>query len=59
MAYLVAGKILTSTEIKFEAAESKLSLLLKNNIMYVEKHSCEFQLCAYNHSGIKVIKVLK
>ena len=39
--YLVAGKILRSTEIKFEVAESELSLLLKNNIMHVEKHSCE------------------
>ena len=39
---LVAGKILRSTEIiKFEIAESELILLLKNNIMHVEKHSCE------------------
>ena len=41
VAYLVAGKILRSTEIKFEVAESELSLLLKNNIMLIEKHSCE------------------
>ena len=41
MAYLVAGKIVRSTEIKFEVAESELSLLLKNNVMHVEKHSCE------------------
>ena len=37
MVYLVAGKVLKSTEIKFEEAEGELSLLLKNNIMYVEK----------------------
>ena len=41
VAYLVAGKILRSTEIKFEVAESELSLLLKNNIMHVEKQRCE------------------
>ena len=29
MAYLVPGKILRSTEIKFEAVKSELSLLLK------------------------------
>ena len=33
MAYLVAGKILRNTEIKFEVAESKSSLLLKNKWM--------------------------
>ena len=36
MAYLVAGKILGSTEMKFEVGESKLSLLLKKQY-YVEK----------------------
>ena len=41
MAYLVAGKIASNTEIKFEVAESDLDLLLKNNAMHVEKHSCE------------------
>ena len=41
MAYLVAGKILRSTEIKLEAAKSELRLLVKNNIMYNEKHSRE------------------
>ena len=41
VAYLIAGKILRSAEIKFEIAESKSSLLLKNNIMHIEKHSCE------------------
>ena len=41
VAYLIAGKILGSTEIMFEIAESELSLLLKNYIMHVEKHSCE------------------
>ena len=35
MVYLIAGKILRSTEIKIEVAESELSLLLKNNIMHV------------------------
>ena len=59
VAYLMAGKMSRSTEIKFEVAESKLSLLLKNNIMHVEKHSCEYLLCTYNHSAIKVIKVLQ
>ena len=39
MAYLVATNILSSTEIKFEAAGSELRLLLKNNIIHVEKHS--------------------
>ena len=38
--YLIAGKILRSTEIKFEMTESELSLLLKNNVMHVE-NSCE------------------
>ena len=46
---VVAPKILRSTEIKFEVTESKLSLLLKLNIMHVEKHSCEQLLCTYNH----------
>ena len=41
---------------KFEVTESKLSLLLKHNIMHVEKHSCEQLLCTYKHSAIKVIK---
>ena len=39
--YLVAGKILRSTGIKFQVAESELSLLMKNNVMHVEKYSCE------------------
>ena len=47
------------TKIKFEVIESKLSLLLKHNIMRLEKHSCEQLLCTYNHSAIKVIKVSK
>ena len=38
---LKPGKILRSTEIKFEVAESKLSLLLNNNIMHVEKYNYE------------------
>ena len=59
MVSLVAGKILRSTEIRFEVTESKLSLLLKNNIMRVEKDNCEQLLCTYNHSAIKVIKVSK
>ena len=37
VAYLVAGKIIKNIEIKPEVTESKLSLLLKHNIMYVEK----------------------
>ena len=41
MAYLVAGKILRSTEIKSKLGQNESSLLLKNNVMYVEKHSCE------------------
>ena len=36
MAYLVVGKILRSTELNFELAESELSLFMKNNVMYVE-----------------------
>ena len=32
----VAGKIFRSTEIKLEVTESKLSLLLKHNIMHAE-----------------------
>ena len=40
-AYLVAGKISRRTEMKFEVADSKLSLLLKNEIMHIEKYSCE------------------
>ena len=54
---LVVGKMLRSTEIKFEVTESKLSLLLKHNIIHVEKHSCEQLLCTYNHSAIQIIKV--
>ena len=56
---LVAGKILRSTKIKSEVTESKLSLLLKHNIMLVKKRSCEQLRCTYNHSAIKVIKVSK
>ena len=41
MTYLIAGKILRSTEIWSEETESKLSLLLKNNMMHVVKFSCE------------------
>ena len=55
----MAGKILRSTEIKFEVTEGKLSLLLKHNIMHMEKHSCEQLPCTYNHEAINVIKVLK
>ena len=38
---LIAGKISRSLVIKFEVAESKLSLLIKNNVMHVEKYSRE------------------
>ena len=38
---LIAGKISRSLVIKFEVAESKLSLLIKNNVMNVEKYSRE------------------
>ena len=41
VAYLEAGKILRSTEIKFEIAGNELNLLLKNNIRHVKRHSCE------------------
>ena len=41
MAYLAAGEILRSTDIKFEVTEHELSLLLRNNTMYVKKYSCE------------------
>ena len=41
---------------KFEGAESKLSLLEKN-IMYDQKLSCEWVMRTYNHSAITVIKV--
>ena len=54
MAYLVADKILRSTKIKFEVAQSELRLLLKSNIMHFEKHSCEYLRCTYDHSAIKV-----
>ena len=37
MTYLVAGKILRSTEIKFELAEIEISLLMRNNIMQSNK----------------------
>ena len=56
VASLVAGKILRSTEI---------SLLLFIHVdlcmlfMHVKKQSCEYLLCTYNHSAIKVIKILK
>ena len=40
VAYLVAGKILRSKEMKFEVVESKLSFLFKKQY-YVEKCSCE------------------
>ena len=47
VAKLVAGKILKSTEVKFEATENKLSLLLKHNITYVEKHICKYTAAVY------------
>ena len=37
----LAGKILRSTEVKFEGTESKLRLSLKHNVMHAEKNSCE------------------
>ena len=37
MTYLVAGKILRSTEIKSELAEIEISLLMRNNIMQSNK----------------------
>ena len=33
--------ILRSTEVKFEITEGKLSLLLKHDVMHVEKPSCD------------------
>ena len=36
MALIVTGKILSSTEIKFERAESESSLLLKNNLKEIQ-----------------------
>ena len=59
VAQLVVGKILKSTEIKFEVTEGKLILLLKHKIMCVEKHSPVQLLCTYNHLPIKIIKVSK
>ena len=45
-AHLVAHKISNEDgAIKFEVAESGLSLLMRNNIMHVEKYSCEQLLC--------------
>ena len=41
MAYLVAGKISRTIVIKFEVAKSKLSLLIKSNVMHVEEYNCE------------------
>ena len=41
MAWLVTGKVLRSKEIKFQVTESELGLLLKNNIMHVEKYNCK------------------
>ena len=41
VAYLVAGKISRNIVIKFEVAESKLSLLIKSNAMHVEEYNCE------------------
>ena len=35
MTYLVAEKILRSTKLEFEVAQSELSLLLKSNIMHL------------------------
>ena len=37
----VVTDLVAGTEIKFEVAENELSLLMKNNIIYVEKYSCE------------------
>ena len=34
---------------KFEGAEGKLSLLLKNNIIYIQKFSCQQLICTYNY----------
>ena len=53
VASLVAGKLLRSTEIKFEVTESKLSyyiMMSRNTVV---------SSYPYNHAVIKVIKVLK
>ena len=39
MAYLVTGKILRSTEVKFEVAENKLSLLCMSKNTVVSSYS--------------------
>ena len=44
VAYLIAGKILRSTEIKFEIAESKSSLLLKT-ILCISKNTVVSNNC--------------
>ena len=42
MVYLVAGKILRTTVVRFEVSKSGLRLLLmKTDIMHVEKNCCE------------------
>ena len=62
MTYLVAGKILWSTEIKFEVAEKELCLLMKailSKSRSTDVQLKEHLLCIYGHSAIKVIKVLR
>ena len=54
---LVLELILRSTEIKFEITESKLSLLLKHNI--IMSRNTVVSSYTYNHSAIKIIEVLK
>ena len=36
-----SGEVLRSTEFKYEVTKGKLNLLLKHNVMHVEKHNCE------------------
>lgn len=55
MAYLVVGKILRSTELNFELAESELSLLMKTK-------SCMSRntvVRSFIYSAIKIIKDLR
>ena len=59
VAQLVADKILRITELTCEVTEGKLSLLLKHNVMHVNKHNCEQLLFTSNYLAILAINILK
>ena len=58
MAYLVAGKILRSTEIKFKLAESELGFSAENQYYAWGETQLWVFIACLSHSTIRVIKTL-